>query len=194
MINISLQIQQSSELIFVDSPSSIDEHSMQVFIFCTRSVAVTLPIGIVITSDEHMETLTETLILSKSLFPNNRVFGKGRPDVIMTDNCSELREALYKVFPELTLLLCIFYILQQVWRWLFDKKYGLSANDKLDMMRSFGALVHAKEVDYFEELLRQFFVIPSFVKYPAAVLYFTELGTLTYKSLKIYCTKFVLLY
>ena len=61
-------------------------------------------------------------------------------------------------------------------------------------MRSFGALVHAKEVDYFEELLQQFFVIPCLVKYPATVLHFRELGTLTYKSLKIYSTKFVLPY
>ena len=87
---------------------------MRVFIFCTHSVSGTLSIGIAITSDEHMETLTETFVLSKSLFPNNSFFGKGRPDVIMTDHCSELREALYEVFPELTLLLCIFHILQQL--------------------------------------------------------------------------------
>ena len=167
---------------------------MRVFIFCTHSVSGTLPIGIAITSDEHMETLTETFVLSKSLFPNNSFFGKGRPDVIMTDNCSQLREGLYEVFPESTLILCIFHILQQVWRWLFDKKHGVSVNDRLEIMRSFEALVHAKEVDYFEELLQQFFVIPSLVKYPATVLHFTELGTLTYKSLKIYSTKFVLPY
>ena len=59
-------------------------------------------------------------------------------------------------------------------------------------MRSFRALVQAEEVDYFEELLQQFFVMPSLVKNAAAVLYFPELGTLIYKSLKIYCLKFVL--
>ena len=111
------------------------------------------PIGIVITSDEQMETLTEAFILLKPLFPNNSFFGNSRPDVIMTDNCLELREALYKVFPESTLLLCIFHILQQVWRWQFDKKYGVSANDRLEIMRSFRVLVHAKEVDYFHKLL-----------------------------------------
>ena len=134
-----------------------------------------------------MEKLAETFTLLKSFFPNNSFFGKGRPDVIMTDNCSQLREGLYKVFPESTLILCIFHILQQVWRWLFDKKHGVSVNDRLEIMRSFTALVHANEVHYFEELLQQFFVIPSLVKYPATVLYFTELGTLIYKSLKIYC-------
>ena len=165
---------------------------MRVFIFCTQSVASALPLGIVITSDEQMETLTEVFTLLKSLSPSNSFFGKGRPDVIMTDNCSELREALYEVFPESTLLLCIFHILQQVWCWLFDKTHGGSANDSLEIMRSFRALVHAKEVDYFEELLQQFFVIPSLVKYLAAVLCFTELGTLIYKSLKAYCPKFIL--
>ena len=37
-------------------------------------------------------------------------------------------------------------------------------------MRSLRALVHTREVEYLEELLQQFFVIPSLVKYPAAVL------------------------
>ena len=43
-------------------------------------------------------------------------------------------------------------------------------------MRFFRA--NAKRFDYFEELLQQFFIIPSLMKYAPAVLYFTELGTL----------------
>ena len=43
----------------------MDEHSMRVFIFCTQSVAGALPIGIVITSDEQMEILTEAFKLLK---------------------------------------------------------------------------------------------------------------------------------
>ena len=39
---------------------------MRVFIFCTHSVAVALPIGIVFTSDEEMGTLTEAFALLKS--------------------------------------------------------------------------------------------------------------------------------
>ena len=77
---------------------------MQVSFFCTYLVVDALPIGIVITSDEQMETLTETFVFSKSIFPNNIFFGKFRPDVM----------ALYEVFPESTLLLC-----------LFDKKLGV---------------------------------------------------------------------
>ena len=50
---------------FVDSSSNMDEYSMRVFIFCTHSVAGALPIGIVITSDEQMEILTEAFKLLK---------------------------------------------------------------------------------------------------------------------------------
>ena len=49
------------------------------------------------------------------------------PGVIMTNNCSELRKILSEVFPTSNLLLCSFHILQQVWRWLFDKKHGILA-------------------------------------------------------------------
>ena len=167
---------------------------MRVFIFCTYSVAGASPIGIVITSDEQMETLTEAFALLKSLFANNSFLVRATQMSSWLIIVQSLRETLYEVFPESTLLLCIFHILQEVWRWQFDEKHGVSANDRLEIMRSFRALVQGKEVDYFEELLKQFLLIPSLVKYPAAALYFTELGILIYKSLKIYSPKFLLAY
>ena len=39
----------------------------------------------------------------------------------MTDNCSELRDALRMTWPS-TLLLCVFHLLQQICRWLHDSK------------------------------------------------------------------------
>ena len=52
------------------------------------------------------------------------------PKVIMTDNCDELKDALHAVWPNSRLLLCIFHLMQQVWRWLFDKKHGISQQDR----------------------------------------------------------------
>ena len=67
----------------------------------------------------------------------------------MTDNCSELREALSEVFPGSKYLLCIFYFLQQLWRWLFEKKHGISVQDRLEIMKGFRKLVYAEEEDLF---------------------------------------------
>ena len=89
-------IQQSSELIVVDSSSNMDEHNMRV---------------LVITSDEQMETLSVAVSLLKSIFPDDSFFWKNMSDVIMIDNCSELREALSEVFPTSNVLFCSFYIL-----------------------------------------------------------------------------------
>ena len=100
----------------------MDEHNIRVFILCTHSVAGALLLVVVITSDEQMETLMVAFSLLKSIFPDDSFFRKKIPDVIMIDNCSELREALSEVFPTSNLLLCSFHILQQVWRWIFDKK------------------------------------------------------------------------
>ena len=107
---------------------------MRLFIICTHCLAGALPLGVAITSEEQMETLTVAFSLLKSIFPDDSFFVKKMPDVIMTDTCSELREALSEVFPTSNLLLCSFHILEQVWRWLFDKKHGISANDRVEMI------------------------------------------------------------
>ena len=51
---------------------------MRDFIFCTHSVAGALPIGIVITSYEQMERLTEAFTLLKSENRNETFFSTGR--------------------------------------------------------------------------------------------------------------------
>ena len=143
---------------------------MRVFILCTHSVAGALPLGVVITRDKQMETLTVAFSLLKSIFPEDNFFGKKMPDVIMTDNCSELRGNLSEVFPTSNLLLCNFHTLQQVWRWLFDKKHGILANDEGEIMRSLPVDAAYKRNCYIDELAMNFFQFSSLMKYPSAVL------------------------
>ena len=72
----------------------------------------------------------------QSVMPDNAFCGKGKvgPSVFMTDNCSELCDALNNVWPASRLLLCVFHLMQQVWRWLFDRKHGISAADRPGML------------------------------------------------------------
>ena len=84
----------------------------------TYSVMGALPVGVLITSDEKMQTLLQGFNLLKSCYKQDAFGGRGErgPAVIMTDNCSELFEALSRVWPEAILILCTFHVLQQVWR------------------------------------------------------------------------------
>lgn len=104
---------------FMDSSSNMEEFNLRVFMLVTSSVVGALPLGIVITSDEQTDTLRSALQMFKDALPDGAFFGSGSgPAVIMTDNCDELRSALNETWPRSTLLLCIFHILQQVWRYL----------------------------------------------------------------------------
>ena len=164
-------------MVFVDSSSNMDEHNLRLFLFCTHSVAGALPLGIVITSDEQTETLVKAFTMFKEILPENSFFRKGFPDVFMTDNCAELREALSEVFPLSRFLLCVFHILQQVWRWLYEKRHGVLPNDRLEIMKCFRKLVYADDEEMFRRQQDEFFELPYVLKYPSAVLYFSELGT-----------------
>ena len=132
-----LQVEGSAELVFVDSSGGMEEYNLRVFLIVTHSPVGALPLGIIVTSDETTDTLTRAFeLFSSTLQQDNSFFGKGAmagPTVIMTDNCVELRDALHAVWPRSHLLLCVFHIMQQVWRWLFDKKHGINNNHRQGM-------------------------------------------------------------
>ena len=67
----------------------MEELSLQVFLVCTHSVAGTLPLGII-------EGFVEGFTFLKNCMGDDTFFGRKclGPRVIMTDNCSELRDAL----------------------------------------------------------------------------------------------------
>ena len=90
--------QQSSELIFVDSSSNMDEHNMHIFILCAHSVAGALPIGVVITSDEQMETLMVVFSLLKSIFPNDSFFGEKKSQTLWWPVIVQNSEKLYQTY------------------------------------------------------------------------------------------------
>ena len=130
----------------------MDEHNLKVFIICTHSVVEVLPLGIIITSDETTETLVKAFSMYKDILPENAFYGKGDdgPTIFMTDNCSELRDALHAVWPKAILLLCLFHIMQQVCRWLCDPKNSITIHDRKRLMFRFKDLAYELEVETFE--------------------------------------------
>ena len=135
----------------------MDTHNLKVFVICAYSVVGALPLGIIITSDETTDTLVKAFSLYKEALPTDAFFGKGLsgPAVFMTDNCSELRDALHIVWPEAILLLCLFHILQQVWRWLCDSKNSIKHEDRQTLMHSFKTLAYEPCSDEFETKFNQ---------------------------------------
>ena len=104
----------------MDASSNFEDYNLRVFFVMTHSVLGALPLGILITSDEQVETLIKGFKQLRQCFDDKSFFGRGGnvgPSFAVTDNCSELQDALSQVWPNMDVFLCLFHILQQVWRY-----------------------------------------------------------------------------
>ena len=83
----------------------------------THTPVGALPLSIITTSDETTDTLTSAFQMYVNCLDANSFSGNATdgPDVIMTDNCDEFRDAFHAVWPKCKLMLCIFHMMQQVW-------------------------------------------------------------------------------
>lgn len=160
MKRVHSYVRQSSELVFVDSSGGVDRHGCRVFLMMTHSAVGGLPLGVLITSSESENILTAGFQLLKDLFPPEALFGRHEkgPEIIMTDDAEAERKALGKVYPDSTLLLCSFHILQALWRFLWDAKHKVQKEDRPYILKAVKEMLYAKtEADldkYYNELCR----------------------------------------
>ncbi|KAK3920160.1 Chromosome partition protein Smc [Frankliniella fusca] len=122
-------IQGSGEIAFVDSSGGMDRHMSRVFLIRTPSVAGALPL-------------------------EDAFYGKGLkgPSIFMTDDSTAERNTLRALFPDAWLLLCIFHVLQAVWRWLLDSKHKVEMRDRPVLYDLFKDLLNANVVQLFHFL------------------------------------------
>ena len=68
---------------------------------------------------------------------NYSFYGRGDsgPELFLTDDSAAERAALKAVWPESTLMLCIFHYLQAWWSWLWDKKQNIAKADRQPIMQ-----------------------------------------------------------
>ena len=105
-----------------------------------------------ITSDETEETFTKGFKMLNCTPPNDAFFNAiDEPLIFMTDNCDELRASIKKAWPKGTLLLCNFHILQQVWRWLYEKEHGIYKDDRVVTMKLFRAVLYTNNFESYEK-------------------------------------------
>lgn len=178
---------QAKDLALLDSSSNMEEYNLRVFVMVTHSVCGALPLGIFITSDEKEQTLTNALEMFKSALPDFAFYGAPGPRVFMTDNCYELRVALREVWPTSVSVLCIFHVLQQVWRWLHEKKNGVILEDRPSLLMAFKKILYAENEDdlqnFFDDLISSDLAsnYPNFVKYVTDVFDDCESWALCYR-------------
>ena len=145
---------RSGELCFIDSSGCMDRENCRVFLLLTHSCAGGLPLGIILSQSEDEDTIAEGLELLKELLPENAFDGNARagPSLFITDDSKAERGALRRAFPEATLLLCTFHLLQAVWRWLRCNEHGISKIDRQAFYAVVKDMLYAEDVSGVELL------------------------------------------
>ena len=77
MARVHETVRQSSEVVFLNRASNVDELCLRFFILCIHSPAGGLPLAVFIISDETEATITMGLNLVKESLPNTAFYGKG---------------------------------------------------------------------------------------------------------------------
>ena len=157
MARVHEMIQQSAEMIFCDSTSCLEKYNCSLFILSTSSPAGGLPLAVAITSDEKQDTIKRAMEMVNLVLPKKAFYGREQgPKVIMTDDSLAERNALAEVWPEATLLLCIFHFLQGCWTWLHDGNNKVRNNHRTELIGQVKEMVYAKSISELEALHNNF--------------------------------------
>ena len=162
-------VQQSGEMVFCDSTSTLDRFNTSLFVLSMSNACGGLPLGVIITSDEQEETVTQGLKLLQQVIPEEAFYKRGGregPTIFMTDDSSAERNALHEVWPHARLLLCAFHFLQCKWTWLHKGANQIANQDRQILMSKTKQLVYATSELMLEQLYKQFKICEIVKKYP----------------------------
>ena len=139
----------SAEMCFIDSTGNLDRHGCRVFVLLTHNVAGGVPLGIIVTTSESKEIICEGLELLKSILPDDAFRGCGLQGLHMflTDDSTSERQAIHRPFPQTILMLCIFHLLQALWRWLWDGIHNIKKENRPELFGLVKDMVFAEDMD-----------------------------------------------
>lgn len=140
------QLPFAKDIAFVDSTASCDVSGHSVTFMLTPCAVGAVPLAILITKGQSEEDYRCGFTLLKSSLENS-FGGQGYPKIFITDDSDAERNALKYVWPNSKTLLCRFHILQSVWRWLFDKKHKISADDRPMLYNLFRDVLMSESVE-----------------------------------------------
>ena len=87
----------------------------------------------------------------------------------MTDDCQSEQNALSSTWESMKLLLCVFHLLQALWRWEWNSNHKIDKCDRPTLFRLFKALFYTRNQDEYQEAEKRLFEDETTAKYPQYV-------------------------
>ncbi|XP_034250643.1 uncharacterized protein LOC117651038 [Thrips palmi] len=101
--------------------------------------------------------------------------GSQGPQIIMTDDSTSERNALKRMFPGIIALLCLFHVLQAMWRYIWDSKHKADSSDKLEIYILFRDVCYEQNEDDFKEKYESMLAFPKVKANSGLVKHFKDL-------------------
>lgn len=144
MKRVHKHIENASQIVFMDSSGTVDRDGSRIFVLLTDSECGALPLGLMITTSESVEAIKCGFNIIKELVGAN-IFGghEEGPNVFMTDDSLAEQKAVEDMWPAAKRLLCIFHVLQAVYRWLSKAKNGIPKEKQMTIYNDFRKILYA---------------------------------------------------
>ncbi|CAB5367359.1 unnamed protein product [Rhizophagus irregularis] len=146
MKRVHEKIRQAGEICYFDASSSFDPLNTSITLLYTSCVAGALPFDLFLTSDESEVTIEFAINKLKSILPSNAFFGRGvdlDPSMFMTDDSAAERNAIELCWPNSKRFLCIFHVLQALWRLLWNANNQIKKDDRSTVISDFKRILYA---------------------------------------------------
>ena len=106
----------SEKVICIDSTGGMDRSSGHLFNLVIPGPTGGLSIGMFVVFSENTNDISIGLNLLKQIWSDNGL--TLNPRTFMSDDCAAQISAINNCFPNSTVLLCQFHVVQALWRWL----------------------------------------------------------------------------
>ena len=153
MLRVHQYHHASKDVVFIDSTSHVDQLNCSLTIMVCPSMAGALPLAVLLTSGQSKQEYTAAFKLLQETLGQEAFFHQGYPCAFMTDDSDAERGALAAVWPHSKMFLCIFQVLQTVWRWLWNSANQVKLCDRKPLMNIMKRLVYASTKKKFENEL-----------------------------------------
>ena len=74
----------------------------------------------------------------------------------MTENLDEICRSLDRKWQYSILLLFVFYLLHQVWKWLYERQDEVNKDGRVEIMKLLRNLVYAHDAEEYERAYKSF--------------------------------------
>ncbi|GFU58799.1 SWIM-type domain-containing protein [Trichonephila clavipes] len=130
---------ESGSMVYIEaceSPGNKERSEHYVLLMLAHTAAGGAPLGAILCTSNSAAVLTLGFQLLKQLLPEHAFYCRSEsgPYACMIEDSESQLAALHSVWPESDIIICIFRVLQHMWRWLWDEKHNILKDHRLYLL------------------------------------------------------------